>query len=103
MAKKFKAATNSRHNLPVAPNLLQQDFTATSPNQKYVGDITYLWTDEGWLYLAAILDLYTRRIVGWAMSERMTTKLTLRALDMAIRQRRPGPAAGMAGPPFCDG
>ena len=71
-AKKFKATTNSRHNLPVAPNLLQQDFTASGPNQKYVGDITYLWTDEGWLYLAVVIDLFSRLVVGWAMSERHT-------------------------------
>ena len=63
-AKKFKATTNSKHNLPVAPNLLEQDFTATAPNQKYVGDITYLWTDEGWLYLATIIDLYSRLVGG---------------------------------------
>jgi len=63
-AKKFKATTNSNHNLPVAPNLLDQNFTATAPNQKYVGDITYLWTDEGWLYLATVIDLYSRLVVG---------------------------------------
>lgn len=61
-ARKFKATTNSRHNLPVAPNLLQQDFTAAAPNQKWVGDITYLWTNEGWLYLAVVLDLYSRMV-----------------------------------------
>ena len=89
-AKKFKATTNSRHNLPVAPNLLQQDFTATGPNQKYVGDITYLWTEEGWLYLAVVIDLYSRLVVGWAMSERMTAQLVCDALQMALwRRRRP--------------
>lgn len=67
-ARKFKAPTNSKHNLAVAAKLLNQDFTATAPNQKYVGDITYLWIDEGWLYLAIILDLYSRLAVGWAMS-----------------------------------
>lgn len=87
-AKKFKATTNSGHNLPVAPNLLQQDFTATAPNQKYVGDITYLWTDEGWLYLAVVLDLYSRLVVGWAMSERMTAQLVCDALQMALWRRR---------------
>lgn len=86
-AKKFKATTNSRHNLPVAPNLLEQDFTAAAPNQKYVGDITYLWTDEGWLYLAVILDLYSRLVVGWAMSERMTAQLACDALQMALWRR----------------
>lgn len=87
-AKKFKATTNSKHNLPVAPNLLQQDFTAITPNQKWVGDITYLWTDEGWLYLAVVIDLYARRVVGWAMAERMTAELACAALTMALWRRR---------------
>lgn len=87
-ARKFKATTNSKHNLPVAPNLLQQDFTATQPNQKWVGDITYLWSDEGWLYLATVIDLYSRRVVGWSMSERMTAALVCDALRMALWCRR---------------
>jgi len=87
-ARKFKATTNSKHNLPVAPNRLEQDFTATSPNQKYVSDITYLWTDEGWLYLATVIDLYSRLVVGWAMSERMTAQLVCDALQMALWRRR---------------
>jgi len=87
-AKKFKATTNSKHNLPVAPNLLQQDFSASAPNQKWVGDITYLWTEEGWLYLAVVIDLYSRLVVGWAMSERMTAELTCQALQMALWRRR---------------
>ena len=86
-AKKFKATTNSRHNLPVAPNLLGQDFTATSPNQKWVGDITYLWTDEGWLYLAVVIDLYSRLVIGWALAERMTADLVCDALQMALWRR----------------
>jgi len=86
-AKKFKATTNSSHHLPVAPNVLNQDFTATEPNQKYVGDITYLWTDEGWLYLAIVIDLYSRMVVGWAMSERMTAQLVCDALMMALWRR----------------
>lgn len=73
-ARKFKATTNSKHHLPVAENLLAQDFSASAPNQKWSGDITYLWTDEGWLYLAVVIDLYSRRVVGWAMSERMSAK-----------------------------
>jgi putative transposase len=68
--RKFKATTNSKHNLDVAPNLLEQDFSAENPNEKWVQDITYLSTDQGWLYLATVLDLYSRQIVGWAMSER---------------------------------
>lgn len=87
-AKKFKATTNSRHDLPVAPNLLQQDFTALVPNQKWVGDITYLWTSEGWLYLAVVLDLYSRKVIGWSMSERMTATLVCDALRMALWRRR---------------
>ena len=89
-ARKFKATTNSKHNLPVFDNLLQQDFSATAPNQKWAGDITYLWTDEGWLYLAAIIDLFSRQVVGWSMSERMTEDLACDALRMAVfRRKRP--------------
>ena len=86
-AKRFKATTNSKHNLPVAPNLLSQDFTASRANEKWVGDITYLWTDEGWLYLATVLDLYSRKVVGWAMSERMKSALVCDALRMALWHR----------------
>jgi putative transposase len=89
-ARKFKATTNSKHNLPVFGNLLQQDFSATGPNQKWVGDITYLWTNEGWLYLAVIIDLFSRQVVGWSMAERMTAGLACDALSMAIfRRKRP--------------
>ena len=87
-ARKYKATTNSNHNLPVAPNLLEQNFTATSPNQKWVSDITCVWTAEGWLYLAVVLDLYSRRVVGWAMSERMTAGLVCEALTMALWRRK---------------
>lgn len=86
-AKKFKATTNSNHNMPVAPNLLQQDFTATAPNQKWVGDITYIPTKEGWLCLAVVIDLYSRLVVGWAMDERMTADLVCNALQMALWRR----------------
>ena len=86
-AKKFKVTTDSKHNLPVAPNLVNQDFAAATPNQKWVGDITYLWTDEGWLYLATVIDLYSRCVVGWAMSERMTASLVCDALQMALWRR----------------
>ena len=89
-AKKFKATTNSNHSLPVAENLLQQDFTAQRPNQVWVGDITYIGTDEGWLYLAIVLDLFSRKVVGWSMSERMTASLVCDALRMALfRRKRP--------------
>ena len=86
-AKKFKPTTNSDHGLPVAPNLLQQDFSAARRDQKWVTDITYLWTTEGWLYLAVVIDLYSRRVVGWAMSERMQAQLVCDALQMALRRR----------------
>ncbi|MGY0653111.1 IS3 family transposase [Luteimonas sp. A537] len=89
-AKKFKATTNSNHTLPVAENLLQQDFTAQRPNEVWVGDITYIATDEGWLYLAVVLDLFSRKVVGWSMSERMTATLVCDALRMALfRRKRP--------------
>ncbi len=89
-ARKFKATTNSNHHLPVAPNLLEQNFEANKPNKKFVSDITYIWTDEGWLYLAVVMDLYSRMVVGWALSERMTASLVCNALQMAIwRRKRP--------------
>ncbi len=87
--KKFKATTNSAHSLPVAPNLLEQNFTVADPGTVYGGDITYIWTDEGWLYLAGVKDLATREILGHAMSNRMTKELTLTALQKAIRYRTP--------------
>lgn len=88
-ARKYKATTQSKHNLPVAPNRLEQDFTASAPNQKWVSDITYLWTGEGWLYLAVVLDLYSRAVVGWSMGKRITRDLVIQALTMAIWRRRP--------------
>jgi putative transposase len=87
-ARKFKATTYSCHTLPVAADLLNQDFTAVLPNQKWVGDITYLHTDEGWLYLATVIDLYSRMVIGWAMSERMTADLVCDALRMALWRRK---------------
>jgi putative transposase len=87
--KRFKTTTKRNKAHPVAPNLLKRDFAADQPNQKWLADITYIATLEGWLYLAAILDLYTRRIVGWAMSDRMTSDLTITALEMALLQRQP--------------
>lgn len=83
--------TNSDHALPIAPNLLKQEFSATAPNQKWVSDISYIDTSEGWLYLAVIIDLYSRRVVGWAMSHRIDRFLVLAALDMAVRSRKPAP------------
>jgi putative transposase len=88
--KKYKATTDSSHNLPVAPNLLDQDFAVSGPNKAWVADITYVATEEGWLYLAAIKDLWNREIVGYAMSHRMTQDLVGRALFQAVAKRRPG-------------
>jgi putative transposase len=87
--RKFKVTTDSKHNLPIAPNLLQRDFTATKPDKKYVGDITYIWTNEGWLYLAVVIDLFSRRVVGWAMNSHMRAELVNNALTMAIWSRKP--------------
>ncbi|STX53146.1 IS3 family transposase [Legionella geestiana] len=88
-SRKFKATTNSNHQLPFAPNLLQQNFNAQTPNEKCVSDITYCHTEEGWLYLAVVMDLYSRKVVGWALSERMTKQLVIDALQMAIWKRKP--------------
>lgn len=90
VARRFKVTTNAAHNLPVAPNHLAQGFQAEQPNQKWVGDITYLATGEGWLYLAVVLDLYGRKVIGWAMRERMSAELACEALQMAL-DRRGGP------------
>ena len=89
--KGYKVTTKRNKAHPVAPNLLKRDFSADRPDHKWLSDITYIPTLEGWLYLALLLDLYTRRIVGWAMSERMTSDLTLAALKMALQRRQPGP------------
>lgn len=86
-ARKFKATTNSNHGLPVAANLLNQDFTAERRDEKWVSDITYVWTEEGWLYLAIVLDLHSRKVIGWSIAERMTVRLTCDALRMALSRR----------------
>lgn len=86
-AKRFKATTYSDHGLPVAENLLEQDFHADHPNEKYVQDITYISTNEGWLYLAVVIDLYSRQVVGWSMNERMKAGLVCDALTMALFRR----------------
>jgi transposase InsO family protein len=87
----FRATTDSQHALPVAPNLLARDFTASAPDQVWVSDITYLPCAEGWEYLATIMDLHNRQIVGWAMQSTLERSLTLRALQMALLQRQPAP------------
>jgi len=87
--RSFKCTTQSKHNLPIHPNRLNQNFDVTAPNQVWVSDITYIKTDEGWLYLAAIEDLFSRKIVGWALQPYLTTDLILQALKMACWRRRP--------------
>jgi putative transposase len=89
--RKFKVTTNSNHALPVAPNLLEQNFCATRPNQAWLTDITYIPTDEGWLYLAGVKDLFSCEIVGYAMGARMTQELTGHALFRAAQNKRPEP------------
>jgi putative transposase len=86
----FRSTTRRNRKDPVAANLLKRDFSVERPNEKWLADITYIRTREGWLYLAAVLDLFNRKIVGWAMADQMTSELTKRALRMAIRERRPG-------------
>jgi len=90
-ARKYKATTDSKHSLPVAPNLLERQFTVEARNEVWVSDITYLWTRQGWMYLAVIIDLFSRRVVGWSLSERMTADLVCSALDSAVSKRQPGP------------
>ena len=87
--RRFRVTTDSRHSHPVAPNTLARDFSVSGPNKVWVGDITYIWTREGWLYLAVILDLFSRRIIGWALDSSMDRGLALDALLMALRTRRP--------------
>jgi len=88
--RKYKATTDSNHSLPIAPNLLKRDFEVDRPNAVWVSDITYIWTRQGWMYLAVILDLYSRKVVGWSLAERMTASLICDAIDAAVRLRRPG-------------
>lgn len=89
--KKYKITTNSNHKKPLFENVLNRQFKVGGPNQAYVSDITYLWTQEGWLYLAVVIDLYSRKVVGWSMSPRMKASLVCDALKMAIWQRKPKP------------
>lgn len=87
--RRFRVTTDSKHGYPVAPNVLARQFAVSAPDTAWVTDITYLWTHEGWVYLAVILDLFSRAVVGWAMSAHVTRHLTLQALTMALRRRRP--------------
>jgi transposase InsO family protein len=88
-ARKFRHTTDSNHALPVADNLLSREFEAQGPNERWLADITYIWTREGWLYLAVVEDLYSRMVVGWALSETMTSRLVVDALEMAVARRLP--------------
>ena len=89
--RRYKATTDSKHSLPVAPNLLDQNFAPAAPNQAWSADLTYIWTDEGWLYLAVVLDLFNREVVGWSIKPRMTTDIVIDALTMAWFRRKPAP------------
>lgn len=89
--KRYKVTTNSDHKLPVAEDLVRRDFTATAPNRLWVSDITYIWTWEGWMYLAAIMDVYNREIVGWTLYKRLTKELVANALLKALEKREPEP------------
>lgn len=91
--RRFRRTTDSRHDYPLAPNLLAQDFRTSAANQVWASDITFIWTDEGWLYLASTMDLYSRMVVGWSMSSAMPASLVEDALKMAIDRR--SPPAGM--------
>jgi transposase InsO family protein len=88
--RKYKVTTDSKHHFPVAPNLLERNFTAEGPDQVWVSDITYLGTRSGWLYLAVIIDLFSRMVVGWALSSSLCHEFVVTALKRAIRDRRPG-------------
>ena len=89
--RRFRHTTNSRHHHRIAPNLLARDFSATAANRVWVGDMTYVPTSDGWLYLAVLIDLFSRRVVGWSMSDHIDTELALRALQQAVSSRNPGP------------
>lgn len=89
--RRYKATTDSRHSLPVAPNRLDRNFTPSAPNQVWTADLTYIWTTEGWLYLAVVLDLFNREVVGYSLKPRMTTDIVIDALTMACFRRRPAP------------
>ena len=89
--RKFKVTTDSKHNRPIAKNLIKMDFTASEPNKVWTSDITYIWTREGWLYLAVFMDLYSRSIVGWSMNNRLTDDLVINALKKAVCSRSPPP------------
>jgi len=89
--RRFRITTHSHHNLPVAENLLNRQFETDKPNKVWLSDITYIWTQEGWLYLSTILDLYNRQVIGWSMDDRLTQNLVLQSLNQALGRRKPDP------------
>lgn len=93
--RRLKVTTDSRHDLPISPNLLNREFTVTQPDKVWAGDITYIATDEGWLFLAVVIDLFSRQVVGWSLRDDMTRELAIDALRMAWFKRHPGKQAGL--------
>ena len=93
MRRKYKVTTDSSHSLPLAENVLNREFEQANPDRVWLADVTYIWTQEGWLYLAAVLDVYSRKVVGWSMSHRMPASLVMDALQMALGRRRPEPGS----------
>jgi len=93
--RRFKVTTDSRHDLPISPNLLNRQFTVSEPDKVWAGDITYIATDEGWLFLAVVIDLFSRQVVGWSLRQDMTRELVIDALRMAWFKRHPGKQAGL--------
>jgi putative transposase len=93
--RRFKVTTNSNHKLPISPNWLNREFTVAKPDKAWVGDITYIATDEGWLYLAVVIDLFSRQVVGWSLRDDMTSNIVIDALRMAWFRRHPGKHAGL--------
>lgn len=91
MKRKFRVTTDSKHKLPVVSNLLDRNFSPKNPNEIWASDITYIWTREGWLFLAVVVDLYSRQVVGWSLNKRMPKELVLSALRQAYFRRKPGP------------
>jgi transposase InsO family protein len=89
--RKYKATTNSKHSMPVHDNILNRQFRVPAPNKVWVTDITYIATGEGWLYLASVMDLYSRKIVGWSIGSRMTRELVIDALNQAYKRQKPAP------------
>jgi len=93
--RRFKVTTDSNHDLPISPNVLNREFTVAEPDKVWVGDITYIATDEGWLFLAVVIDLFSRQVVGWSLRENMTRDIVMNALRMAWFRRHPGKKSGL--------